>query len=151
MFDLKKEWEWKWLSHRKGHCLIKEKTWGGGEEMADGGAKTSFGGNRRISLAMVPSPQKWVGFLSHSLCFCTLLFGIVFQFACTIRFNCLAHLLTSMKQNVIVFPFIPWISLEMTTSVRNFCTHVSKVTFWGRDSRPENLNLNQHIPFKYWA
>ena len=43
---------------------------------------------------------------SFFLFFCTLLFGIVFQCACTIRLSCLDHLLISVKQNAIIVPCV---------------------------------------------
>lgn len=76
-------------------CSIEE---GGACE----GESSLFGINKNIlSRAAITLKVSW-----FSLSFCTLPFGVVFQFACTIRLNCLAHLLTSMKQNAIVFPFV---------------------------------------------
>lgn len=79
--------------------------------MQDGGrggdgtceSESPFFGVKKNTLnsATITSKVSW-----FSLSFCTFLFGVVFHFACTIRLNCLAHLLTSMKQNAFVFPFV---------------------------------------------
>lgn len=63
-------------------------------------SESLFGENRRRIFLARYHHLKSESVFSLILFFCTLLFGIVFQCACTIRLSCLAHLLIDLSSRL---------------------------------------------------